>query len=106
MLTQFLLVILVGTCLTVGLAARSRVAFGLALAIGLVAVAWWADLFISGDPVAAHRLAVLVGASGLLVLTGLVLDWVAFWRSAGTDDDDETSVNPPHAAGRVWRPPR
>ena len=105
-LTQFILVILLGSSLSVGLAARSRVAFGLSLAIGVVAVAWWIDLFVSADPVAAHRLAVLVGASGLLVLAGLVLDWAAFWRSPDTDPDDGTPVSPRHAGDRAWRPPR
>lgn len=105
-LTQILLVSLVGASLALGLVARSRVAFGLAFAIGLAAVTWWLDLFVARDPVAIHRLAVLIGASGLLVLTGLVLDAGAFWSRPRPDPEEHGSVNPPRAAGRAWRPPR
>ena len=105
-LTQIMLVVLVGASLALGLLARSRVAFGLALAIGLTAVAWWLDLLASSDPVGLHRLAVLIGASGLLVLTGLVLDWTAFWQRRHDETDDPTPVNPPRATDHAWRPPR
>ena len=105
-LTQILLVVLVGAFLALGLVARSRVAFGLAFGIGLIAVAWWLDLVVSRDPVALHRLAVLIGASGLLVLAGLVLDWTAFWQRSDDETDDPTPINPRRATGRAWRPPR
>lgn len=104
-LTQILLVGVVGASLAVGLLARSRIAYGLTLAIGLAAVAWWVDLSLARDPVALHRLAVLVGASGLLVVAGLVLDRAAFWQPHGGSDDD-APVNPRRAADRAWRPPR
>lgn len=105
-LTQILLVVLVGASLALGLLARSRVAFGLAFAIGLAAVAWWLDLLVSKDPVALHRLAVLIGASGLLVITGLLLDLPAFWQRPTGEPSDPASVNPRRAADRAWRPPR
>jgi hypothetical protein len=105
-LTQILLVVLVGAFLALGLLARSRVAFGLAFAIGLAAVAWWLDLLVSQDPVAVHRLAVLIGASGLLVITGLLLDLPAFWQRPTGEPSDPASVNPRRAADRAWRPPR
>ncbi len=105
-LTQVLLVVLVGVSLALGMLARSRVAFVLVLAIGLTAVAWWLDLLIAGDPVAFHRIAVLIGASGLLVLTGLVLDWTAFWQRSDDETDDPMPINPRRATGRAWRPPR
>jgi hypothetical protein len=105
-LTQILLVVLVGASLTLGLLARSRVAYGIALGIGLTAAVWWLDLLVSSDPVALHRLAVLIGASGLLVLTGLLLDVSAFWRRPDEEPDDPTPVNPRRAADRAWRPPR
>jgi hypothetical protein len=104
-LTQVLLVLLVGASLALGLLARSRVAFGLVLAIGLTAVAWWLDLLVARDPVAFHRLAVLIGASGLLVLTGLLLDASAFWKTPGRTSDDPKPMNP-RATDRAWRPPR
>jgi hypothetical protein len=104
-LTQILLVVLVGAALALGLIARSRVAFGLAMGIGVLAVAWWLDLLASGDPVALHRLAVLIGASGLLVVTGLALDWAAFWQSPPEEPADASGVT--GAGGdRAWRHPR
>jgi hypothetical protein len=105
-LTQVLLVALVGASLALGLLARSRVAFGLALAIGLIAVGWWTNLLLARDPVAMHRLAVLIGASGLLVLTGLFLDWTAFWQRPRRGPDEPQPLNPRRAVDRAWRPPR
>jgi hypothetical protein len=105
-LTQILLVVLVGAFLALGLLARSRVAFGLGFAIGLAAVAWWLDLLVSKDPAALHRLAVLIGASGLLVVTGLLLDLPAFLQRPTGESGDPTSINPRRAADRAWRPPR
>lgn len=104
-LTQVLLVGIVGVSLALGLLARSRVAFGLVLAIGLTAVAWWLDLLVARDPVAFHRLAVLIGASGLLVLTGLLLDAPAYWKPSSRSRDDPAPNNS-HTTDRAWRPPR
>jgi hypothetical protein len=105
-LTQILLVVVVGAALALGLLARSRIAFGLSLGIGLLAIAWWLDLLAARDPVAMHRLAVLVGASGLLVVTGLLLDWAAFWqRSPDEEAGDDPSVAR-RPSDRAWRPPR
>jgi hypothetical protein len=104
-LTQILLVAVVGAALALGLVARSRVAFGLALGIGLLAVAWWLDLLVSGDPVALHRLAVLIGASGLLVVTGLALDWGAFWQSSPDEPADSSSTSG-RGGDHAWRHPR
>lgn len=103
-LTQILLVLLVGVALALGLADRSRFAYGLTLAIGAAAVGWWLAMLVARDPAAFHRLTVLIGSSGLLVVTGLVLDWPAFWQPARHDESEPAPAG--RTSDRVWRPPQ
>jgi hypothetical protein len=104
-LTQILLVLVVCSGIALGLLARSRVAYGLALGIGLLAIAWWLHLLATSDPVAAHRLAVLIGASGLLVSVGLLLDATLFWRDA-SDGSGPSARMRRRPNDRALRPPR
>jgi len=105
-LTQILLVLVVCTALALGLLARSRVAYGLALGIGLLAIAWWLHLLVTRDPVAVHRLAVLIGASGLLVSVGLLLDTTAFWQRTSDGPAESTPQTHQRPNDRALRPPR
>ncbi len=85
MLTQILLagVLLIG--LSAGLAIRSRVAYVVALVIGLVPLAAWMYLLFSNDPVARQPLAIYVVTPPVLVVIGLIEAWPAFWESSGSD---------------------
>lgn len=103
-LTQILLVLLVGVALALGLADRSRFAYALTLAIGVAAVGWWLAMLVARDPAAFHRLTVLIGSSGLLVVTGLVLDWAAFCRPSRHDEGQTAKSG--RTSDQAWRPPR
>lgn len=76
---QVLLVVLIVTLLAVELSHRSRLAYAVALVIGLVPVAWWITLFTASNPLALQPLPVRLAAAALLVLGGLGLEWPAFW---------------------------
>ncbi|HEY8170045.1 MAG TPA: hypothetical protein VIH24_02965 [Candidatus Limnocylindria bacterium] len=85
MLTQILLAggLLIG--LAVGLALRSRVAYLLALGIGMVPLGAWMVLLFSSDPVARQPVAIFVVTPPMLVVIGLVEAWPSFWGSATSD---------------------
>jgi len=76
---QVLLVGLIVPLLAIGLASRSRLAYVVALVIGLVPAASWAYLFAVGDP-AARPLTLLLVTPSVLIVVGLLLAWDAFWH--------------------------
>lgn len=74
-LTQVLLVGVGVTVLTIGLLRESRLAFVVALLIGLVPVVGWFSLLAAHDPLTIHHVTVRLAASSLLVLAGIGLSW-------------------------------
>jgi hypothetical protein len=105
-LTQILLAGTLCGALALALLARSRLAFGITLGIGLASMAWWVVLAASRDPAALHRLTVLVAAAGMLIVAGLGLDVGAYWARSDGGDADRAGLNPPRGADHGWRRPR
>ena len=81
MLTQILLAgaLLIG--LGAGLAIRSRIAYLVALLIGMVPLGVWMYLLFANDPIARQPLTMFVVTPPVLVVIGLVEAWPAFWES-------------------------
>jgi hypothetical protein len=80
---QVLLVALFVTVLAASLLQGSRFAYVTAVVIGVVPLAWWCSLVAANDPLWLDHLTVRMAATSLLVLTGLGLDWSAFWHRRG-----------------------
>ena len=81
--------LLVAACLLVmflALGYRSRLAFVIALVVGLGPAITWVYLAATQDPAAIDRTVVRLFAASLLVLTGLGFGWSSFW--AATSDPE------------------
>ena len=75
--------VLVGTMLAlvaIGLTARSRVAFIVALLLGAGPLVPWMGLVAAQSPVATEPVVVRLAAGALLILAGLALAAPSYWR--------------------------
>ena len=81
--------LLVAACLLamfLALGNRSRVAYVVALLVGVGPTITWLYLAATGDPAAIDRTVVRVCAASLLILTGLGFAWPSYWH-ATTDPE-------------------